>query len=915
MAGSPKLIEVALPLAAINTEAAREKTVRHGHPSGLHHWWARRPLAAARAVIWASLVDDPSGDSSLTAEEQERERQRLFRVLERLVRWDQSDDEKVLLEARAEIDRCFPDGPPPLLDPFGGGGAIPLEAQRLGLRAMSGDLNPVAVLIQKSMTEVPPRFAGRSPVHPELNSALGAWNRLQGMVADIRAYGEWMRDEAFRRIGDLYPDAQGPNGERLTPIAWIWARTVQSPDPTWQGHVPLVTSWHLSKRKGKDPVWIEPVIDRNAKTIRYEIRTGGVPTHDRTVIRGNGICIATGAAMSGEYIKEESRRGRMGHSLMAIVAEGARGRVFLPPSAEAVTAASAAAPEWRPAGRNPERLTGGTVFVYGLDEWSKLFTERQLVALTTLSDLLTEVRRRVESDAIAAGLSNDSARLREGGAGARAYADAIATYLAFAIDKLADLGNSLVRWEPIAQCPRQLFGRQSIPMVWDFAESNPFSTSSGSFETCLNGTLKGLVGLGPTLGSEAEVVQRDAVSRVRELPDAVVSTDPPYYDNISYADLSDFFFVWLRHGLADVWPDECATLATPKAAELIANPFRAGSREAAEAHFEEGMREFMEAVASGSIESAPATIYYAYKATESRDGEAHSTGWDTFLQATIDAGLSVTATWPLRTENSSRLVAQGTNALASSILLACRRRPASAVLATRGEFMEALRSELPEAVRILQTGNIAPVDLAQSTIGPGIKVFSRYAKVVEADGSAMSVSDALAIINDVLGEVIDGEDAELDADTRFASTWYAQNGYNPGKSGEADGQARAKNTSLSGIESAGIGEARGGWFRLFERSELDPEWDAAGDTRLTVWEATQHLVAALDRSETEAAALLYRLGGYGDRARQLAYVLFQKATDKGWAEEAGAYNGLILAWPTLQSIGSGVAEQIQQKLL
>ena len=528
-------------------------------------------------MIWASLVDDPSGDDSLTEAQQEEERQRLFRILERLVRWDQSRGMEALVEARAEIDRCFPEGPPPILDPFGGGGAIPLEAQRLGLEALSGDLNPVAVLIQKAMTEIPPRFAGRPPVHSNINSDLASWDGVQGLVADVRAYGEWMRDEAYRRIGDAYPDAEGANGERLTPIAWIWARTVESPDPTWKAHVPLVTSWYLSKRKGKPPVWIEPVIDRDSKVVRYEIRTGGTPIHDRTVVRGNGVCIATGAAISGDYIKDKSRRGEMGYSLMAVVAEGSRGRVFLPRPRRPLPPRAPASATWRPTGRNPERLTGGTVFVYGLDEWWKLFTERQLLAMTTFSDLLSEVRNHVETAALVAKVPDDPTRLRDGGSGARAYADAVVTYLAFAIDKLADLGNSLVGWEPIAQCPRHLFGRQSIPMVWDFAEANPFSTSSGSFETCLDGTLKGLTGLGPTLGTEAQVVQREAVSRVKELPYAVVSTDPPYYDNISYADLSDFFFVWLRHGLSEVWPDECATLATPKAEELIANPFRAGS--------------------------------------------------------------------------------------------------------------------------------------------------------------------------------------------------------------------------------------------------------------------------------------------------------------------------------------------------
>ena len=917
----PKLIEVALPLAAINKAASREKSIRHGHPSTLHLWWARRPLAATRAVIWASLVDDPSGDESLTPEEQEEERQRLFGILERLVVWENSNNPDVLAEAKAEIDRCFPDGPPPILDPFAGGGAIPLEAQRLGLKALAGDLNPVAVLINKAMIEIPPRFAGMAPVHPSIEKTLTTWGRAQGMAADVQAYGKWMRDEAQRRIGHLYPDATGPNGEKLTPIAWIWARTVTSPDPSWSGQVPLVTSWTLAKRPGKPKVWVEPIIDRESQSIRYEIREGGEPTHERTVNRGNGTCLATGSAIPGGYIDHEASRGRMGSVPMALVAESPTGRRYLDVDRwqldgidEAVGVRASLDDAKLPQGATRGTFGGNAQGrYYSFFEFTDYFSDRQLVALTTFSDLLVEVIERILADAAAAGLADDGKRLRDGGRSAQAYADAVVTYLAFAIDKYADLGNSLVRWEPVAQCPRQLFGRQAIPMVWDYAEGNPFSSSSGSFGVCLGGTVKGLLSLGLVLGGEADVSQREARARVQECSGAVLSTDPPYYDNISYADLSDFFYVWLRRNLGDVWPVECSTLLTPKAEELIANRYRAGSKQQAEEHFESGMAEFMAQVARSQPADVPATIYYAYKATETKDGEIRTTGWDTFLQAVLDAGLQVNATWPLRTENKSRLTAQAANALASSIVLACRPRSVSASLATRGEFIAALRNELPEAVRLLQSGNIAPVDMAQSTIGPGIKVFSRYSRVVKADGSSMTVSVALRIINDVLGEILDGEEAELDTDTRFALSWFAQHGYNSGPSGDADSVARAKNTSLEGIEQSGIGEARQGKFRLFKRSELAPDWSPVDDPRLTVWEVLQYLVAALEKSESEAAELLRKLGGNGDRARQLAYVLYQKANDKGWTTEAGAYNALITAWPNL-TIAAAAATPVQAQI-
>ena len=895
----PKLIEVSLPLAAINKEAAREKSIRHGHPSTLHLWWARRPLAAARAVIWASLVDDPSGDESLSAEEQEAERQRLFGILERLVKWKNSNNEAVLAEARAEIDRCLPDGPPSILDPFAGGGTIPLEAQRLGLKALSGDLNPVAVLIQKAMLEIPPRFADCPPVHPDNDRDLITWSGAQGLAADVKAYGEWMRAEAKRRSGHLYPNATGPNGEKLTSIAWIWARTVESPDPAWRGHVPLVASWVLRNKKGKPKVWIEPIIDRQTQTISYRILEGGEPSYKRTVTRGNGRCIATGAAIPVDYVRSEALAGRMGAHMMAIVAYGSSGKAYYEASDSDVAAALVETPQdlhFQQFDLYPRSIS---IHLYGLDEWWKLFTPRQLVALTTFSDLVAEVWEQVVADAMESGMVGNGVRLRHGGSGPAAYADAIITYLAFAIDRLADRNSSICSWDSSKEHARNVFARQAIPMTWDYAENSPLGEFSGSFVNSLLGIVRSIKYL-PML-IPGEVIQQDARARVRDSAEALISTDPPYYDNVGYANLSDFFYVWLRHNLIDIWPDECATLLTPKTEELIANRYRLGSKEAAYTHFELGMAEFMREVAEVQSSVAPATLYYAYKATETRDGEVRSTGWSTFLQAVVDAGLQITATWPMRTELANRMLARGTNALASSIVLACRPRSAAAPLSTRGQFMSALRDELPQAVRVLQSGNIAPVDLPQSTIGPGIKVFSRYARVVEADGSSMSVSDALAIINDVLGEILDGEEAELDPDTRFAVTWYAQHGFESGRSGNADNLARAKNAALSGIEAAGIGQARAGMFRLYRRDELAPDWTPQDDDRLTVWKVTQHLVAALNRSEPEAARLLHELGAYGDRARQLAYLLFNKATEARHADEAAAYNGLINAWPILRS--------------
>ena len=763
------------------------------------------------------------------------------------------------------------------------------------------------MLINKAMIEIPPRFAGIPPVHPDTNERT-TWQRAQGLAADVEIYGKWMRSQAIRRIGHLYPDATGPDGEKLTPIAWIWARTVESPDPSWSGHVPLVGSWTLVRKPGKPQVWIEPIIDHQAQTISYEIREGGEPSYAESCSGGNGTCLATGAAIPTSYIKTESRAGRTRHDLIAVVAEGNGIRHYCSPRPADSRAAAEAQPRWRPEASLPDKGLGFRVQAYGLGEWWKLFTARQLTVLTTFSDLLDEVADKVIADALASGMAGDEKRLRDGGNGAAAYADAVVTYLALVVDRLADRNSTLCSWDVSRQHARNVFARQTISMTWDFTENNPLGASSGSWLNYLSGLVRAIERL--PASRAGTVVQRDARAHVAESVGAVISTDPPYYDNVGYADISDFFYVWMRENLLKTWPDELSTLLTPKADELIADPGRHGGSVGAKRHFESGMAEFMETLATSVSHEIPATVYYAYKATETKDGEIRSTGWDTFLQAVVDAGLQVNATWPLRTELANRPRGIGSNALASSIVLACRPRSESAAPATRGEFIAALRQELPEAVRVLQSGDIRPVDMAQSTIGPGIKVFSRYGQVVEADGSPMRVSAALGIINDVLGEVLDGTEADLDADTRFALTWFAEHGYNAGPSGDADSVARAKNTSLAGIEASGVGEARAGEFRLYERTELDPDWLPAEDSRRTVWEATQYMAAALERSESEAADLLYALGGDGDRARQLAYLLYQTANDRGWASEAGAYDALIAAWPSLRVGAARVAATV-----
>ena len=722
-----------------------------------------------------------------------------------------------------------------------------------------------------------------------------------------------MRDRAFERIGHLYPKVRLPadeGGGEAKVIAWIWARTVQSPDPSWKGHVPLVSSWLLRNRAGKSRVWLEPRVDRDAQTVSYRVRDGGEPTHERTVTRGTGVCIATGAPISGDYIKAESKAGRMGAQLMAVVALGHRGRVFCDSTADGVVAVEMPTNIPRSAvALDPRHIWAA---IYGLDEWWKLFTARQLVALTTFSDLLVDLRPVIENAARDAGLADDGIRLRDGGSGVAAYADAVITYQALGLSRLTDMCNALCRWESSRTQVRNLFGRQAIPMVWDYAENSVFNDAGGDFRTSLTTLTRALLRL-PSNGY-GEVRQRVASARIEDLRFPVVCTDPPYYDNISYADLSDFFYVWLRRNLRQIWPEETATLLTPKAEEMIANPYRAGSKDAARQHFEDGIAEVLDRMASSQNPRFPATVFYAYKQQETKRGEHVSTGWETFLQGLVDAGFRVTGTWPIRTELSNKLLAQGgAGVLASSVVIACRPRHPDAPLATRREFLDALQAGLPRAVRLLQDQTIAPVDMAQSAIGPGMEIYSRYAKVLEADGSPMKVRTALALINEALEEVLSAEETEFDADTRWALTWYEQFGHDQAPFGDAETLSKAKNTSVVGVVEAGIAESKAGKVRLITRDELDEAWDPLTDRRLTVWEVAHHLIARLGDSETQAAELLRKVGaGMGDRARRLVYLLYQVADRKGWSDDAVAFNGLIQAWHDVARIAAADQHPVTQ---
>ena len=972
-----KLIEVALPLDAINKASAREKSIRHGHPSTLHLWWARRPLATARAVIFAQMVDDPSGyvdvllsdtkkrraaerefkkrivgqaakrslapDDAIiepepTLEEiiAEQERNRLFAIIEELVLWENTTNEEVLEQARREIwqswrracaeNAAHPRATeifdrhklPAFHDPFAGGGSLPLEAQRLGLEAHASDLNPVAVLINKAMIEIPPKFAGQAPVNPSVLQEKSLierdWTGAQGLAADVRYYGQWMRDEAERRIGHLYPKvevteemvAERPDLERyksrkLTVIAWLWARTVKSPNPAFADvEVPLASTFMLSTKKGKE-AYVEPVIEDRG--CRFTVKAGqpkdaeaakaGTSAGKRRAFR----CLMSETPITYAYIREEGKAGRMGARLMAIVAKGDRGRVYLTPTTDHEMAAGQARPDWRP----EVQLEGKTrvnVSNYGLNIYGDLFTPRQLVALTTFSDLVTEARARVERDAIVAGLPDDSTPLRDGGTGATAYSEAVGVYLAFAVDKTSDYGSSICTWHSSKELIRNTFGRQAIPMTWDYAETNPLSSCTGNWMAMVDWVWK-CINISPATGLGV-CTQADASLQTRSTA-KVVSTDPPYYDNIGYADLSDFFYVWLRRSLRPVLPDLFATLAVPKAEELVATPYRHGNKKKAEAFFLAGMTDAMRRLAEQAHSGFPVTIYYAFKQSEKKGDEGtFSTGWETFLDAVIEAGFSVTGTWPMRTELSNRMIGMDTNALASSIVLVCRQRPADAPMATRREFVAALKSELPVALAHLQRSNIAPVDLAQAAIGPGMAVYTCYAKVLDAAGKALSVREALVLINQTLDETLVQQEGDFDADSRWALAWFEQFGFDEGEYGIAEMLSKAKNTSVAGMVDAGILDSKAGTVRLLKPEELPPDWDPTTDPRLTAWEMVHHLVRALEAGgESAAAELAAGLGVKAEAARELCYRLYTLCERKKRAAEALSYNSLVQSWPEI----------------
>ena len=926
-----KLIEVALPLDDINAQATREKSIRKGHPSTLHLWWARRPLATARAILFSQLVNDPGGErgwyKGKTKQQADLEREELFKIIGELVKWENLNNEDLLNRARNEIIKSWketcelnkgkPGFDPAVLpefhDPFAGGGSIPVEAQRLGLKPISTDLNPVAITINKAMMEIPPRFANHAPIGPELENQknlIQDWKLATGLAEDVRRYAKILSDKAFDAIGHYYPKVkvhQSYGGEQATALAWLWGRTVASPNPAAQGkHVPLVSTFWLCKKKGKE-VYVKPVVD--GLMYRFELHRG-IPENPDEIKSGtkaargaNFTCILTGSPIPADYVKAEGMAGRMGWKLMGIVAEGKKGRLYAEATPEQEEIGLSAKPNWRPEfpmSTHPQYMS---VTNYGPSTIADLFMDRQTLALNTFAEKLTEMHELVFSDAIQAGLTDDNVKLNDGGNGATAYADAICIYLGLSISRLANRQSTNTLWDTTRESVQQVFARHALPMIWDTSEGNPFSESSGNFIGQVDYLAAALATL-PAEGFEGKAFQKDAQSA--DYKNQVVSTDPPYYDNVPYADLSDFFYVWLRRSLKEFLPDTYSTMLVPKHEELVADHKRHEGRENAEQFFMKGMTDVMHQIAVNAHPAFPVTIYYAFRSADTNESGTSSTGWETFLEAVIRAGFSITGTWPVRTELTGNLK-KNWNALASSIVLVCHRRESSSVTISRREFQRELRLELPESLDAMMGGTLGqsvvkPVDMAQSAIGPGMAIFSKYDGILEADGSKMSVHEALILINRAITEYLNPDSGNFDNDTLFCDDWFSQYGWSTGQFGEADTLARAKGTSVDGVEDAGVVESGSGKVRLLKWKEYPNDWDPKSDNRTPVWEACHHMIRILsDEGESAAGALLARMPERGEAIRQLAYHLYTVCERKKWADDARAYNELIGSWHAIVS--------------
>jgi putative DNA methylase len=868
-------------------------------------------LPTARAVLFASVVDDPEAHPEIWPTEvaQNAERERLFDILRRMMGKKLHEAHEIYAEAQQEMLRHCDGSLPVVFDPFAGGGSIPLEANRLGFEAHAGDLDPVAVLLNKCNLELAPQWTGRSPINPDDRGRIGGssnWHGTQGVAADVRYYGRIIRERAQAKIGALYTKVRLPQdhgGGEATVIAWLWARTIQCSNPACGARTPLIRSFWLVRKKPRFVI-AKPKLDHATKKGSFEIVSDDKPEKETTSGKG-ARCLFCGTFFSKAEVRELATKNGVDEIPFAVVADGPRGRIYLPSTASRVPVVSAPdVPDVNQPMTNDRRWFSPPL--YGMPNFKDLFTPRQLTAMVTFSELVKEIGKDIRRDSSGAALSTEATE---------AYVRTVTTYLALALDRCADFNNSLCRWSASNEKVMNLFGRQAIPMVWDFSEANILGDSVGAWSTCseyvadcIEATTAGSAMLG-------HARQIDAATGANGITNLLVSTDPPYYDNIGYAVLSDFFYVWLRRTVGVLYPDLFSTMLVPKLLELTASSERFdGDKEKAKEHFESGFRKAFTALREKMDRRFPLTVYYAFKQDDEKSDSAEddgkssvdlTTGWETLLEALITSGFQITATWPVRASQKWRMVSMGTNALASYIVLACRPRTLDAPQTDRRSFVAELKRDLPAALRHLQQGNIAPVDFAQAAIGPGMAIYSRYTRILDSSGGAMTVRSALSLINQTLTEVLSEQEDEFDRDTRWAIPWFEQHGFADGDFGDAELLSKAKVTSVPGLQQAGLIHSKGGKVRLLRPDELPENWNPETDTRIAVWEMTHHLLRVYfheKAGDVATADLLRKFGRDGDIARDLAYRLFDVCEKKKRPQEALAYNALVLGWPEISRL-------------
>jgi len=880
-----KLIEVALPLEEISWAASKEKSTRQGNISTIHLWWSRKPIAAAKAVIFASLIDDPS--NFLPQKEADKARKKLFELIAELVKWNNPKEKEVLKKVKNLILKSTKNNPPAILDPFCGGGSIPLAGQILGLDAYGGDLNPVATLISKAIIEIPPKFNGLPALNPtnKMNTLNGKRRGACGLAEDVRYYGNWIKIQTMDKIGKLYP--KGPKGK--TVVAWLYCRTVRCQNPACGCLTPLVSKWWVCRRDN-EKILLNPIYSKKTNSFEFELTNKSQDNHP-IMNRKGGTCLNCGSLLPFNYLRKQGRDGKLDLKLTALILEGEKRKEYSIPNQEQIEVFKKIKELNILETNLPDKALGFRIQQYGMTKHKDLFTPRQLMALDTFSSLISETKTKIVSD-----LKNNENLSEQF---IEEYSKAVCTYLALAVDRAASYWSKLCWWNPSGFIS-QTFGRQALPMIWDTAEVNPFSDSTGNWSGGVEWIAKVLERI--DYKQKGEIKNLDAAATLNfENIIPIISTDPPYYDNIGYSDLSDFFYVWLRKSLSSLYPDLFATLLTPKNKELVATQFRFKNKDEAKEHFMKGLKKSFELIKDKS-KDYPITIYYAFKQTESeKDVEGgikiSSSGWESVLYAILDSGLEITGTWPIRTERTGRPVEIGTNALASSIVIVCRPRPKNEIISTRREFIKELKKELPSALKKLQEAGIAPVDMAQSAIGLGMAVFSKYSKVLEADGNQMSIRTALQIINQELDAFLTEQESDMDQETRFCIAWYEQFGWKEGPFGDANTLATAKGTAVNALETAEVVYAKAGKVRLLKRSELDDDWDPTTDKKLTVWECVQHLIKRLDQEgEDSAAKIIRKIGGLAESVKELTYRLYSMCEKKGWTEDGIAYNTLISSW-------------------